>query len=228
MGIAERLIDVEKRIADAANRAGRNPRDITLVAVSKGFGIGRIKEAIDAGIRIFGENKVQELLPKIEEVGEGVSWHFIGHLQSNKVKYIVGEVDLIHSIDSLKLSEEVNQRTQKRGIIQNILLEVNVSGEDRKFGISPDEVIETVKAVAKLENLVLKGLMTIAPYSEDPEDSRPHFIKLREIRDEIKRLGICHSEFGELSMGMSNDFEVGIEEGATLVRIGSAIFGERN
>ncbi len=228
MSIAERLRDVEKRIADAAHRAGRNPEDITLVAVSKGFSIDRIKEAIDAGIRIFGENKVQELLPKIEGAGVGISWHFIGHLQSNKVKYIVGEVDLIHSIDSLKLSEEVNQRANTRGIVQNILLEVNVSGEERKFGIAPNEVIKTVEAVSKLGNLALRGLMTIAPYSETPEDSRPHFSKLREIRDEIKRLGICYSDFGQLSMGMSNDFGVGIEEGATLVRIGSAIFGERN
>ncbi|MDD5433961.1 MAG: YggS family pyridoxal phosphate-dependent enzyme [Nitrospira sp.] len=227
MSIAERLKDIENRIADAAGRVGRNPEEITLVAVSKGFSIDRIREAIEAGVRIFGENKVQELLPKIEGAGRDISWHFIGHLQSNKAKYITGEVTLIHSIDSLKLCEEVNQVAQKRKIIQDILLEVNVSGEKSKFGISPDEVINNVTAISKLENVVLKGLMTIAPYSENPEESRPHFRKLREIRDEIKQAGICSHDFGGLSMGMSNDFEVGIEEGATIVRVGSAIFGER-
>ncbi|MBI5193452.1 MAG: YggS family pyridoxal phosphate-dependent enzyme [Nitrospirae bacterium] len=241
--IAERLQIIQKRIAYAAGRAGRSPEEITLVVVSKGFSIDRIKEAIDAGVTIFGENKVQELLPKIEAVGHGVpmpiAWHFIGHLQGNKVKYITGEVDLIHSIDSLKLAEEVNFRAGKKGIVQNILLEVNVSGEESKFGIHPDETADIVTGVSKLSNVALKGLMTIAPYSENPEDSRPHFRKLREIRDDLKRIvwqsplplrerdrvrgGYLH----DLSMGMSNDFETAIEEGATLVRVGSAIFGER-
>lgn len=267
MSIKECLKDIQKRIADAARRAGRNPDEITLVVVSKGFGIGRIKEAIDAGVTIFGENKVQELLPKMEAAGNIVPmpiiWHFIGHLQGNKVKYITGEVDLIHSIDSLKLAEGVNYRAEKKGIVQNILLEINVSGEKSKFGIRPDETADIVTGVSRLSNVALKGLMTIAPYSEDPEESRPHFRKLRELRDKIlKKLSlspgpspsfqkggegakfnppsldgrgqgegelrrISYNDFHDLSMGMSNDFEVAIEEGATLVRVGSAIFGER-
>ncbi len=229
--VAERFRWIQKRIVDAARRAGRNPDEITLVVVSKGFGIDRIKEAIDAGVTIFGENKVQELLPKIEAVGHGmpmpVIWHFIGHLQGNKVKYITGEVDLIHSIDSLKLAEEVNYRAEKKGIVQNILLEINVSGEKSKFGIRPDGTADIVTGVSRLSNVALKGLMTIAPYSEDPEESRPHFRKLRELRDEIIMNSPPSDNFTELSMGMSNDFEVAIEEGATLVRVGSAIFGER-
>lgn len=227
MGIREQIIEVQKRIADAAGRAGRNPEEITLIAVSKGFSIERIKEAIDAGVRILGENRVQELLPKAEALGKGISWHFIGHLQGNKTKYIVGEVDLIHSIDSLKLAEDIDLRAKKKGIVQNILLEVNVSGEKRKFGVSPEKAIGIAKDISMLNNICLKGLMTIAPYTDNPGESRPHFRKLREISEEIKRLGICGTDFRELSMGMSSDFETGIEESATMVRIGSAIFGDR-
>lgn len=227
MSISECVEEVKERIANAAKRAGRNPADIVLVAVTKGVETERIKEAIASGVKILGESRVQEARPKMDLLGKEVSWHFIGHLQRNKVKYIVGEVDLIHSVDSIELSEEIRSRAQKRGIVQNILLEVNISGEKGKFGIPPGEVIPMTKAIARLRNTSLKGLMTVPPFSENPEDSRPYFRRLRELRDEIIGLGIAPSDFKELSMGMSGDFEVGIEEGATLVRIGTAIFGKR-
>lgn len=227
MSISECVEKVKERIANAAKRAGRNPADIVLVAVTKGVETERIKEAIASGVRILGESRVQEARPKMDALGKEVSWHFIGHLQRNKVKYIVEEVDLIHSVDSIELSEEISYRAQKRGIIQNILLEINISGEKGKFGIPPGEVIHMTKTIARLRNISLKGLMTVPPFSENPEDSRPHFRRLRELRDEIIALGIPPPDFKELSMGMSGDFEIGIEEGATLVRIGTAIFGKR-
>lgn len=227
MTISESVKEVRKRIANAAKRAGRNPADVVLVAVTKGVETERIKEAIASGVRILGESRVQEARPKMDALGKEASWHFIGHLQRNKVKYIVGEVDLIHSVDSIELSEEISDRAQKKGVIQNILLEVNISGEKGKFGIPPEEVIPMTKEIARLRNTSLKGMMTVPPFSENPEDSRPHFRRLRELRDEIIGLGIPPSDFKELSMGMSGDFEIGIEEGATLVRIGTAIFGKR-
>lgn len=228
MSIAECAGEVKSRIANAAKRVGRNPEDIALIAVTKGVEVDRIREAIAAGIKVFGESRVQEMRPKLKALGKGVSWHFIGHLQRNKVKYITGEVDLIHSVDSIDLSEEIGMRAQKRGITQNILLEVNISGEKGKFGALPYEVIETVRTISRLSHISLNGLMTIPPLSDNPEDSRPYFRRLREFRDEIKGLGLCSADFRELSMGMSGDFEVGIEEGATLVRIGTAIFGKRD
>lgn len=228
MGIAESVSEVRRRISNAAKRAGRRPEEIVLVAATKGVEIERIKEAIKAGIRIFGENRVQEARPKMDMLKKAASWHFIGHLQKNKIKYLIGEVDLIHSVDSIELAGEISLLAQKRGIIQNILLEVNISEEKGKFGITPDKATETVKAISGLENISLNGMMTVPPFSETPEDSRSYFRRLRELRDEIISLGIPTSDFTELSMGMSNDFEVGIEEGATLVRIGTAIFGERN
>lgn len=226
MSVAECVREVKDRIVNAAERAGRNPEDIVLVAVTKGVEIERIREAITAGIRIFGEGRVQEARPKLTSLGKAASWHFIGHLQRNKVKYIVGEVDLIHSVDSIDLCEEISYRAQKRGIIQSILLEVNISGEKGKFGVFPDAVVDTMKAVTQLKEVSLKGMMTVPPFSENPEDSRPFFRRLRKLRDEILSLGIP-SDFRELSMGMSGDFEIGVEEGATIVRVGTAIFGHR-
>ena len=228
MGIGERVKEVNEKISDSAKRVGRNPEEVKLIAVTKGVRTDRIKEAIDAGILSLGESKVQEAIPKITALGKTVSWHFIGHLQRNKVKYVAGEFELIHSVDSAGLSEEISMRAQKRGIVQDILLEVNISGEKKKFGVFPHEVIDTVKMITGLKDISLKGLMTIAPYSANPEDSRPCFRRLREMRDEIIDLSICTQDFRELSMGMSGDFEIGIEEGATLVRIGTAIFGHRS
>ena len=227
MSISECLAEVKTRIADAAKRAGRKPEDILLIAVTKGVRVDRIREAIDAGAHNLGESRVQEAIPKISTLGKTVSWHFIGHLQKNKVKYIVGEVDLIHSVDSIELSEEISRRAQKRGVVQDVLLEINISGEKGKFGVLPSEVSDTVKAITKFKDISLKGIMTVPPYSDNPEDSRPYFRRMREMRDEIVRTGLSPQDFRELSIGMSSDFEIGIEEGATLVRIGTAIFGQR-
>lgn len=227
MSMAACVYEVKERIAGAAKRAGRDPEEITIVAVTKGVDVGRIREAIAAGLSICGESRVQEAMPKLSVLHQAASWHFIGHLQKNKVKYIAGEVDLIHSVDSIGLCEEISLRAQKRGIIQDILLEVNISGEEEKFGIPPSEVADRVKAIVRKKGVSLKGMMAIPPFSEDPEHSRPYFRRLRELRNEIISQGICPPDFRELSMGMSNDFEIGIEEGATLVRIGTAIFGSR-
>jgi len=227
MMIRENLSKVMERIARAARRAGRDPDDVVLIAASKGVVIDRLKEGLSAGIRVFGESKVQEAMPKLQVLGKEAEWHFIGHLQSNKVKYVVGAFTLIHSVDSIELSEEINRRAEKMGMIQNVLLEVNVSGEKGKFGVMPDNVIAITNALSGLKYISLKGFMTIPPYSDDPEDARPYFRILREIRDKARQTGIFTDDCGELSMGMSDDFETAIEEGATMVRVGTAIFGTR-
>jgi len=225
--ISENLSMIRKRMAHAARRAGRNPDDVVLIAASKGVEIDRLREGLSAGIKILGESKVQEAMPKLQALGNKAEWHFIGHLQSNKVKYVVGAFTLIHSVDSIELSEEINSRAEKMGMIQNVLLEVNVSGEKGKFGVMPDKVNTITKAFSGLKHISLRGFMTVPPYSDDPEDARPYFRMLRELRDNAMHTGICTDDCRELSMGMSGDFEVAIEEGATMVRIGTAIFGVR-
>ena len=224
MSIKDNYLKVLEKIEKAALRAGRAPEEVKLVAVSKTVDIERIREAIEAGVKILGENYVQEAKKKIEEIGKGVSWHFIGHLQTNKAKYAVKLFDMIHSIDSLQLAEELNRRAGKEGRIMKVMLEVNISGERTKFGAEEEGAIELGKGVLGLRNLELIGLMTMPPYFEDPEMSRPYFIQLRELKEKMEKEGISVKE---LSMGMSNDFEVAIEEGATYVRIGTAIFGPR-
>src|SRR3990172_2587412 len=225
--IRKNLGVVRDRMAQAARRAGRNPDDVLLIAASKGVEVERLNEGLSAGIKILGESKVQEAMPKLQALGNKAEWHFIGHLQGNKVKYVVGAFTLIHSVDSIELSEEINGRAEKMGMIQNVLLEVNVSGEEGKFGVMPDKVIAITKAFSVLRHISLRGFMTVPPYSDDPEDARPYFRMLREIRDNAMHTGICTDDCRELSMGMSGDFEVAIEEGATMVRIGTAIFGVR-
>ena len=225
--ITENLNTVRERMAQAARRAGRNPEDVVLIAASKGVDVERLNEGLSAGIRMLGESKVQEAMPKLQALGNKAEWHFIGHLQSNKVKYVVGAFTLIHSVDSIELSEEINSRAEKMGMIQNVLLEVNVSGEKGKFGVMPDKVNAITKAFSGLKHISLRGFMTVPPYSDDPEDARPYFRMLRELRDNAMHTGICTDDCRELSMGMSGDFEVAIEEGATMVRIGTAIFGVR-
>src|SRR3989304_1655136 len=225
--ITENLNTVRERMAQAARRAGRNPEDVVLITASKGVDVERLNEGLSAGIRILGESKVQEAMPKLQALGNKAEWHFIGHLQSNKVKYVVGAFTLIHSVDSIELSEEINRRAEKMGMIQNILLEVNVSGEKGKFGVMPDNVIAITKVFSGLKHISLRGFMTVPPYSDDTEDARPYFNMLRELRDNAMHTGICTDDCRELSMGMSGDFEVAIEEGATMVRIGTAIFGVR-
>ncbi len=225
--IRENLSRVKERMAGAARRAGRNPEDVVLIAASKGIEVERLNEGLSAGIRVLGESKVQEAMPKLQALGNKAEWHFIGHLQSNKVKYVVGAFTLIHSVDSIELSEEINSRAEKMGMIQNVLLEVNVSGEKGKFGVMPDKVNALTKAFPGLKHISLRGFMTVPPYSDDPEDARPYFRMLRELRDNAMHTGICTDDCRELSMGMSGDFEVAIEEGATMVRVGTAIFGVR-
>lgn len=217
------------RISHAAIRAGRKPEDIKLIAVTKTISIQQIKEAIDAGLRIFGESKVQEAREKIEDArcmihDAGIQWHLIGHLQKNKAKTAVELFEMIHSIDSLELAEIADKHAEKAGKIQKILLQVKLSDETSKYGILKDNLFRLIREISGLKNLSIRGLMTIPPFFENPENARPYFNELRVLRDKAETM-----EFNlpELSMGMTNDFEVAIEEGATMVRIGTAIFGER-
>ena len=224
-----------ERIERAAQKAGRDPCEIKLVAVSKTVEVAKIKEAIEAGVSILGENYVQEAQKKIEEIGrpacterfgEGrpVAWHFVGHLQSNKAKYAVRLFDMIHSLDRFELAEELDRRAEKEGRTMNAMIEVNLSGETTKFGAEEARAFDIARRVLNLSHLSLVGLMTMPPYFDDPRLSRPYYIRLRELKEKMIREGI---PLRELSMGMSNDFEIAIEEGATFVRVGTAIFGER-
>lgn len=222
--IRENLLRVKERIERAALKAGRDPNEVKLVAVSKTVEVARIRQAIEAGVTILGENYVQEAQRKIEEIGKGVSWHFIGHLQSNKAKYAVRLFDLIHSVDSLSLAEELNRRAEREGRVIEVMIEVNLSGEATKFGTEEEKAVELARNLQQLKNLSLIGLMTMPPYFDDPQQSRPYFARLRALRERMGKEGIV---LKELSMGMSNDFEVAIEEGATYVRVGTAIFGPR-
>jgi pyridoxal phosphate enzyme (YggS family) len=222
--IKENLLRVMERIEKAAKTVGRNPEEINLVAVSKTVESARIKEAIEAGVSILGENYVQEAQKKIDEIGRTVSWHFVGHLQSNKAKYAVRLFDMIHSLDSISLAEELNRRAEKEGRTMNAMIEVNLSGEATKFGAEEARVFDIAQRVLNLSHLSLVGLMTMPPYFDDPRLSRPYYIRLRELKEKMIKEGI---QLRELSMGMSNDFEIAIEEGATFVRVGTAIFGER-
>lgn len=222
--IRENLLHVMERIKKAAQRVGRDPEEVQLVAVSKTVEVNRIREAIDAGVTILGENYVQEAKKKIEEIGRQVEWHFIGHLQTNKAKYAVRLFDMIHSVDTLTLAEELNRRAEKEGQIIKVMMEVNLSGEATKFGTEEEKALELAKKICGLRNLSLVGLMTMPPYFESPEMSRPYFIKLRQLKEKLEKEGI---PLKELSMGMSNDFEIAIEEGATYIRVGTAIFGPR-
>jgi len=208
----------------AARRVGRDPGEIKLVAVSKTVEPARIKEAIEAGVSILGENYVQEAQKKIEEIGQPVSWHFIGHLQSNKSKYAVRLFDTIHSLDSISLAEELNRRAEQADRRVRVLIEVNLSGEETKFGTDEEKIWNLAKRILHLDRLSFEGLMTMPPYFDSPEMSRPYYVKLREVKERLVKEGIPVTD---LSMGMSNDFEIAIEEGATYVRVGTAIFGAR-
>lgn len=227
--LLQNISSIYKRISHAAMRAGRNPQDVKLIAVTKTVSIERIREAIDAGLKIFGENRVQEAQKKVMSdelrVTSGkIQWHLIGHLQKNKAKYAVRLFNLIHSVDSIGLAEEINRSAEKTGKIQDVLTEVKLSPEVTKHGTSKTELVGLIKAVSAMKNLNLIGLMTIPPFFENPEDTRLYFRELRELRDKAVAAGF---DLPELSMGMSHDFEAAIEEGATMVRIGTAIFGER-
>ena len=224
----KRIQNIKKRIEEAADKCGRDPSTVSLVAVSKTIPVNRVREAIEAGVTVFGENYVQEAREKFNRLATfPVSWHFIGHLQSNKAKYAVRLFDLIHSVDTLKLARELNKQAQKNAKIQNILIQVNISKESSKSGADAENVLDLIDKVRHLENLSVKGLMTMPPFFNDPEKARPYFSALRNLRDRIKIKAPSEIALDELSMGMTGDFEAAIEEGATLVRIGSAIFGER-
>jgi len=223
--IAENVKNIHQRIATASRRVHRNPEEITIIAVTKTFGIEEIKEVVQAGIYDIGENYVQELRQKLEEVPDKkIKWHFIGHLQSNKIKYIVHWIHMIHAVDSLTLGEQLSKWSIKVNRALDILVEVNTTGEESKFGVSPDNTAKLVKDLSKLPNIHLKGLMTMGPFLPDPEDSRPAFRTLRQLKESLEADGLM---LPVLSMGMTNDFEVAIEEGATMVRLGTAIFGSR-
>lgn len=223
--MGDRLAAVHERIASSAQRAGRKPDDVHLVAVSKTFPLDAVRAAIELGVTDLGENRAQELKQKVAAVGSGPTWHFVGHLQTNKVNQVAGAAALIHSVDRFGLAEALDRRCSALGIKQKVLLEVNVSGEATKNGVAPLGLIRLAEEVANLGSLEVSGLMTMAPLDPDPEASRPYFSELRELRDQVAGAlsGATH-----LSMGMTRDFEVAIEEGATLVRVGEAIFGPRH
>jgi pyridoxal phosphate enzyme (YggS family) len=225
--IRDNLLMVLDRMDQAAKRAGRDPEEIKLVTVSKTVEPARIREAIEAGVTILGENYVQEARRKIEEIGHGIQWHMIGHLQTNKAKYAVSLFDYVHSIDGISLAREIDRRAAQKGRRVRALVEVNLSGETSKFGIAPEDVMELIQHVASLKHISIEGLMTMPPYFDDPERARPYFVGLRELRDRVRREKIEGLRMDELSMGMSGDFEAAIEEGATMIRVGTAIFGER-
>jgi PLP dependent protein len=227
MDIAHNLEEIRRRIAAACARVGRDPAAVRLVAVSKTKPAADIEEAATAGQRLFGESYVQEFAAKAAEVAAPVSWHFIGALQSNKVKYLRGLVDLFHSVDRLSLAEEIDRQWGKDNAVADVLLQINLGGEESKSGTDEAGLIELARQVTALPHLRLRGLMTLPPYFDDPEAVRPYFSRLRELLETLRGLELPRAELTELSMGMSHDFEVAVEEGATLVRVGSAIFGAR-
>ncbi len=226
--IKDNLADVEKRIQAACDRAGRDRNEVTLIAVSKTKPISMIEEVMEMGIVDFGENKVQELCEKEGIIQTPLKWHMIGHLQRNKVKNIVDKVCLVHSVDSLRLAKQISEEAEKKHTIVNILIEVNIAYEDTKFGVSKEDTLPLILEISKLPNIKIKGLMTIAPFVENPEDNRIHFSNLSNLLIDIKSKNIDNIDMDILSMGMTGDFEVAIEEGATMVRVGTGIFGQRN
>ncbi len=227
MSIADNLKAVQDRIALAAAHAGRDPSSVTLVTVTKTVSSERIREAVQAGAAVLGENRVQEAKEKIEILGRIAHWHLIGHLQTNKAKYAVRLFDLIHSVDSLELARELDRQAKKNDKVQDILVEVSIAGEVQKAGVAVKDAAQLVREIARLANLRIQGLMTMPPFSENAEDSRPYFRKLCELAASIAQEGIPGVSMATLSMGMSGDYEVAIAEGATMVRVGTAIFGER-
>jgi hypothetical protein len=226
--IKENIAEVEKIIDQECEKAGRDRSKVTLIAVSKTKPVEMLREAYDYGCRDFGENKVQELVDKYEVLPKDIRWHMIGHLQTNKVKYIVDKVYLIHSVDSLKLANEINKEAAKKNVKVNILIEVNVANEETKFGTTCDEVTQLVREIAQLPNVCIKGLMTIAPIVENAEQNRVFFSKLNELAVDIDNKNIDNVCMNILSMGMTGDYPVAVSEGATYVRVGTGIFGARN
>ena len=226
--LKENYANVLKNVHIACERAGRKTDDVTLIAVSKTKPVEMLQEIYDCGCRDFGENKVQEIMDKYEKLPNDIRWHMIGHLQTNKVKYIVDKVYMIHSVDSIKLAKEISKEAVKKNVTVKVLLEVNVAEEETKFGLLTEEVPDFYKEVIDLPGLKMCGLMTIAPYVENSEENRQHFVNLKQLMVDIESEKTDNISVGELSMGMTGDYEVAIEEGATYVRVGTGIFGERN
>ena len=226
--IRENLTHTRQNMEDACRRAGRDAGDVTLIAVSKTKPLPMLQEAYEAGVRDFGENRVQELVEKYEALPGDIRWHMIGHLQRNKVKYLVGKVFLIHSVDSLRLAQEIQREAEKKQTEVNILVEVNVAGEESKFGSRREETLPLVKEIALLPLVHIQGLMTVAPYVENPEENRGIFANLQQLAVDIGRENIDNVNMNVLSMGMTGDYPVAVEEGATCVRVGTGIFGNRS
>lgn len=226
--VAENYRDVEAKVCAACVRSGRAREEVTLIAVSKTKPVEMILEAMEAGASVFGENKVQELCDKYEALPKDIRWHLIGHLQRNKVKYVIGKAELIHSVDSLRLAEEISKEALKKGVEADILIEVNVAEEESKFGVTVEDTERLVREIAVLPGIHIQGLMTIAPYVENPEENRQVFRTLKKLAVDIGKKNIDNVSMNVLSMGMTGDYEVAIEEGATMVRVGTGIFGERN
>jgi len=229
MSIKENIDIILKKVAASAEKSGRNPQDITVIAVSKTVDAAKAKEAVEGGLLNLGENKVQEFVNKYEQLPElNIKWHMIGHLQKNKVKYIIDKAELIHSVESLDLANEIDKRARQRGLVSKILIELNIAKEDSKFGINDENVYEFVKSLQQYKNIKVMGLMTVAPNSENSEDIRWVFKKMKEVYNDISKMELSNTDMKYLSMGMTNDFEIAIEEGSNIVRIGTAIFGARN
>ena len=226
--IKNNIINVQNKINVACQKTERDVQDVRLIAVSKTKPVSLLQEAYDAGIRDFGENKVQEIIEKYDKLPNDIRWHMIGHLQRNKVKYIIDKVCLIHSVDSLRLAEEINKEAIKHNLIMPILIELNVANEDSKFGLSVSDCIEMITEISLLPNIRIKGLMTVAPFVDNPEENREYFQAMKQLSVDIMKKNIDNVCMDILSMGMTGDYEVAIEEGATYVRVGTGIFGERN
>lgn len=226
--LKEQLVQVNQNIQEACDKAKRDRNEVTLIAVSKTKPIEVLQEAYDLGVRVFGENKVQELVDKYEALPKDIEWHMIGHLQTNKVKYIIDKVAMIHSVDSIKLAETIEKEAAKKDCIANILVEVNVAEEDSKFGLTVEEVLPFIEKISTFPHIRVQGLMTIAPFVENAEENRDIFDKLHKLSVDIDAKNIDNTSMSVLSMGMTNDYEVAVEEGATMVRVGTGIFGARN
>lgn len=225
--ICNAISNVQMKINEACERSGRNPNEVTLIAVSKTMPTEAIYEAMECGMKHFGENRPQELRDKQAVISEPLYWHMIGSLQTNKLKYVVGKTVLIHSVDSEHLGEAINAESEKRNVISDVLLEINVAAESSKHGITPEEAENTIRNLSKLPYIRIRGLMTVAPYTEYAEENRPYFRKLRQLMVDINSKNIDNVDMDVLSMGMTGDYEVAVEEGATLVRVGTGIFGHR-
>ena len=226
--IVESIKEIQNEIKEVCDKVGRDANEVTLIAVSKTKPYTDVKEALESGCVDYGENKVQELDQKYDLLPKNINWHMIGHLQRNKVKYLVGKAKMIHSVDSLRLANQIEKEYAKKDMTADILIEVNMAGEESKFGIKPEETEQLIREISKLEHVKVCGLMTIAPYTLNPEDNRIYFKKLRELSVDIDSKNIDNVTMSELSMGMSGDYKVAIEEGSTMIRVGTKIFGERN